>query len=302
MIYNILLTSNDSFSQHCGVCIISLLKNNIKSNFHIVVAGVSLSNESKNNLFKCIEGFNNVQLEIIDFSSERLQPFPLINQYNKDIYLRFWVDEFFGKQEKRVLYIDSDTIVVGDISELFELTYDDFVIGAVDIPFSDSHNRCHLPTEYNYFNSGVLLFNLDAWREGQYRDVLLQFLIDNEEIALNPDQDALNGVLHKQRYSLDYTFNVITPFFRRNSFAKLGDKELKRVRNNAKIVHFNGRARPWYYTCNHPYQKMYFKYLKQSPWKNFRPSDKSFFNLIKKWLRLILRKESFIVMKSLNGE
>ncbi len=299
--YHILLTTDENFAQHCGVCIVSVLKNNPDSRFSFVVAGMGLSETTIINLTKCVEQFEGSKIEIIDFPKEKLDKFPQIGKYKKNIYLRLWIDEFFDEDVDFVLYLDADTIVVNPIDELFESATDDFILGAVDIPFSDSHNRCHLPLDYGYFNSGVVLFNVKRWRNENCRSQVLNFLIKNKEIALNPDQDALNGVFYKERLSLDYTYNLISPFFRKNRLKDFGESELSRVRENAKIIHFNGHARPWAYTCNHPYQKKYFDYLKLTPWNKYKCDDKTFINMIKKHLRRFLGIESFIVIDDLNG-
>ncbi|WP_165312835.1 glycosyltransferase family 8 protein [Vibrio ziniensis] len=300
--HNILFTTDEKFAQHCGVCTVSLLKNNPRERFSIVVVGMGLSESSQKNLKACVNCFDNAVLEIVDFQKEKLIDFPQIGHYQKNIYLRLWVDEFFGDDVEKVLYLDVDTIVVDSISELFEIDLKDNVLASVNIPFATSHNRCHLPLEYEYFNSGVLIFNLKQWRLEDGRQKILDFLLKNSDIALNPDQDALNGVFYKKRLTLDYTYNAITPFFKKELFKKLGVRELSRIRENVKIVHFNGNARPWIYTCNHPYQRVYFKYLKYTPWSSYIPEDKSVFNYIKKQLRFMLGIESFVKLATVKGK
>lgn len=298
---HILLTTDENFAQHCGVCIVSLLKNNPQSEFAITVAAMGLSELTQVRLHQCVDAFSNGTLKLVEFAEEALEPFPQIGGYRKNIYLRLWVDEFFAPDVERVLYLDVDTLVVDSIEELFTDNAQDFVVGAVDIPFADSHNRCHLPLEYGYFNSGVLLFNVARWRTEHCRDQLLDFLIKNQDIALNPDQDALNGVFYRDRVVLDSIYNVITPYFRRTDYRKLGDQELERIRRDAKIIHFNGRARPWFYSCNHPYQRKYFEYLALTPWREFKPQDKSLYVGLKKRLRVWLGKESFVQLSHIKG-
>ncbi|MCA2018012.1 glycosyltransferase family 8 protein [Vibrio tritonius] len=298
---HILLTTDENFAQHCGVCIVSLLKNNPQTEFEITVAVMGLSQQAREKLEQCVLNFPNGTLKLVDFDEKKLEPFPQIGAYRKNIYLRLWVDEFVAEDVERVLYLDVDTLVVDTIDELFNRDFDDFVIGAVDIPFADCHHRCHLPLEYGYFNSGVLLFNIPRWRKEHCRDDILNFLIENKEIATNPDQDALNGVLYQNRMTLDSTYNVITPYFRRSEYQQLGHDELVRIRHEAKIVHFNGLARPWFYSCNHPYQRKYFEYLALTPWRDFTPQDKSLYTLLKKHLRILLGKESFVQLSDVKG-
>lgn len=307
--YHILLTTDENFAQHCGVCIVSLLKNNPDSSFCIVVAGMGLGNTTKENLQKCIEPFAGTIINIIDFPKSKLDEFPQIGKYQKNIYLRLWIDEFFDESVDFALYLDVDTIVVQPIHELFDSATDDFILGAVDIPFADSHNRCHLPLNYGYFNSGVVLFNVKRWRSENCRLQILDFLIENKEIALNPDQDALNGVFYKDRIVLDSIYNVITPYFRKEgykkfrngSYVELPQSEIERIRKNAKIIHFNGKERPWFFTCSHPYKNKYCQYLKQTPWDKFKPEDKTIINIIKRIIKWTLGIRTFVIIRDLNG-
>ncbi|WP_036830420.1 glycosyltransferase family 8 protein, partial [Photobacterium sanctipauli] len=107
--------------------------------------------------------------------------------------------DFFDLEVETVLYIDVDAIVVDSISDLFNQELEEYVIAAVDIPFAECEEHCPLPPEFNYFNSGVLLFNLKRWRDEKYRSQIVNYILDNSKSIEYPDQDALNGVLFNKR-------------------------------------------------------------------------------------------------------
>lgn len=297
---NILYCSDERGIQHCAVSLISLVENNIDSNLNVVIVGNKLTSDSKERLTEINSKYDNLTLNIIEFNWNKLSEYPQIGQYSKDIYLRLWVEEFFDESVDKVLYFDIDTLVVDDITPLWNTLMDNAVIAAVDIPFSDSHKRCHLPAEYNYFNSGVLLFNVQIWKEERCRQQLLEFLKLNKDIALNPDQDALNGCFYDRRITLDYRYNLISPFFRKQTL-----NEIKQLKNSeverAVVIHFNGISKPWFYACNHPYQKRYDDYLRRSPWCEYIPPDKHFIVGVKKYLGILSGRESFVKLKNLKG-
>lgn len=298
----ILLTTNEAFAQHCGVCIQSVIENNINTVIHVVVASLNLSEQSKSKLRKMAELNQNLSITIVDFDEKKLDQVPQIGVYSKDIYLRLWVDEFFSElQPDKVLYLDADTIVVDDLNELWSLDLADNVIAAVNIPNAATHQRLGLPSDIKYFNSGVLLFNMPLWIENNCRQQLFDWLEENKETAKNPDQDALNACFYQQRITLDYTYNAISPFFRVKNELGLTAQELEKIRAHVKIVHFNGNARPWIYGCNHPYQKSYFKYLAKTPWANFVPPDKSLWVAFKKYMRKYIGLENFVAIQNLKG-
>ncbi|MGO4893897.1 glycosyltransferase family 8 protein [Flavobacterium sp. W21_SRS_FM6] len=298
----ILLTTNEAFAQHCAVCISSLIANNSDTFFSIVIASLELSNDTKEKLSSMTEP-NRCSINLVEFDKNKLDALPQIGYYSKDIYLRLWVDEFFADSTPdKVLYLDADTITVDSLDELWQLDMQDNLLAAVDIPDSTSHNRCHLPLDIGYFNSGVLLFNVPLWKKERCLEQIITFLNDNKAIALNPDQDALNGLFYNRRITLDYTYNAISPFFRKAGFPSLTREALSTIRKNVKIVHFNGKARPWLFSCNHPYQQKYLQYLATTPWKASPLEEKSFVMAIKKKLRIFLNKETFVQIKKLKGQ
>lgn len=298
--YHVLYCVNEPFAQHCAVSMVSLAVNNPNRQVSITVIGMGLSESTTQRLQHCLDPYLGFHVTVHQARNDLLENCPQIGVYPKDIYLRFWVDAFFPPDIERVLYLDADTIVVDDIAPLWQVDMTNKVIAAVDIPEATSHHRCHLPPQYGYFNSGVLLFNVPLWREQNCRQKALDFVTTNRDIAKNPDQDALNGCFYDQRVTLDYRFNVISPFFRRHAYKDLNTRKQDTVRN-AVIVHFNGGARPWLFGCNHPYRNKYMRYLRLTPWHHFRPDDQSLTTLLKKIMRRLLRMEAFVYLPVTKG-
>jgi lipopolysaccharide biosynthesis glycosyltransferase len=299
---SILLTTNEAYAQHAAVCIKSVIINNPNTQLYFIVASLKLQQATKMKLSQLTECSPLIDIDIVDFDHNKLEILPQIGNYTKDIYLRLWVDELFEKTSPdKVLYLDADTIVVDSLNELWNMPLGDNLIAAVDIPNSTSHERCHLPKEKGYFNSGVLLFNVKLWRKENCLAQISAFLEENKAIALNPDQDALNGLYHDRRITLPSIYNAITPFFKQKNQLNLEKTKLADIQKNVVIIHFNGAARPWFLSCAHPYQQRYFDYLKQTPWHDFECTDKGFFTLFKKYLRRLIGIENFVKIKNLKG-
>jgi lipopolysaccharide biosynthesis glycosyltransferase len=293
---NILLTTDERYAQHCAVCLRSIIDNNPDSQLNVVIAGLDLSLNTQKKLSDTAKGAH-CEVRYTAFDAHKLADFPQIGIYPKDIYLRLWVEDFFPNEE-RVLYLDVDIIVVDSLKPLFELDMKGNLLAAVDIPDATSHDRCHLPTEYNYFNSGVLLFNVPLWTSGNCRELVRKFLASNAEIALNPDQDALNGCFYDRRITLGYEWNLISPFFRKEGFPSISPVDMGKIRQSAKVIHFNGAGgKPWQFTSLHPYQPKYMAYLKETPYHDFLPPDFSMLNSVKKQLRKHFGLDGFAPMK-----
>ena len=84
--------------------------------------------------------------------------------------------------EHRVLWLDCDTVVIKDISELFDIDLEGNYFGAVEEP-----GRSKRP--FIYHNTGVLLIDLDALRDGKYKQLIK---LSNGFKMDFPDQDAVN--------------------------------------------------------------------------------------------------------------
>jgi lipopolysaccharide biosynthesis glycosyltransferase len=290
---NILYGVNNSFAQHAAVSIRSLIANNRDLQLHIVVAALNFS-EGTEDRFLSLQT-PQASIKVVAFDQSKLATMPEVPPYPKDIYLRLWVHEFFDPEAGNVLYIDADTVVVGSLMELATLDLSTNVLAAVDIPGAVSHKHCRLPPEFEYFNSGVLLMNNKVWRDENCLQTVKEFLNANIDILHDADQDALNGCFYKRRVKLDYKWNLISPFYRKDGFLGVLSREtVVAARADERIVHFNGHAKPWFYGPNHPRAHRYIEYLRQTPWRDYRYPDKTLFRQLKKTVALALGRDSFI--------
>jgi lipopolysaccharide biosynthesis glycosyltransferase len=60
------------------------------------------------------------------------------------------------------------------------------------------------------------------------------------------------------------------------------------VRAQARIIHFNGASKPWSYFCRHPRRGDYYRYLRLTPWHDFRPPDRTVANRLRRFVSAIL--------------
>ena len=274
--------ANDSYAQHMAACIISLLENSSLDFHHILVAGRFNSPETGKKLESLVEGNEKAAIEIVNFEPPEEIELPTRIHYTKDIYTRLWVSDFFPESVDRVLYLDSDMIIVGDIAELWQTEISGKMIAAVDIPSSTRNQTLGIDNTYNYFNSGVLLFDLDMWRRQQAFAKITSYIQSNSDKLIDPDQDALNACFFDQRYALDLRWNVIAPFTWINNELDYSYEQCVEIVQSAKIVHFNGQSKPWHFLNTHPRKQDYWKYLKMSPWRDAREEGRSFTGYIKK--------------------
>tara|TARA_Y100000588_G_C14163660_1_gene885946 strand:- start:146 stop:1027 length:882 start_codon:yes stop_codon:yes gene_type:complete len=205
----IFLSSDDNYASFVASTIASIC-DNTKSFVDIYVLDGGITFENKEKILKLKEKFKNFSIEFISVDLEKeFKGFSITKMLPKAAYSRFLISEL-KPELNRALYLDVDIIVVGDIEELWNETLDDKTIGWIedsavseivdDIKFKFNIN--------NYFNSGVILINLDQWRKNQYTNKLFELEVDVRDKLVMPDQDLLNMVFSEDHKSLDAKFNV----------------------------------------------------------------------------------------------
>lgn len=154
-------------------------------------------------------------------------------------YYRFFIPRLFPMYGKAV-YIDSDTILRGDIAELFdlELGKENVVAAMVDpkvtvVPeFRDYVNKAIGVPHTEYVNDGVIVMDLKKMRKMKYLQQMVDLIQKYDADLVAPDQDYLNVILHGKILKLDPIWN---------------SEPTKNLSEDVKLVHFNLFNKPWHY-------------------------------------------------------
>lgn len=204
--------------------------------------------------------------------------------YPLNIYMRFFIPYFMDTSIETVLYMDVDMIVQANLAELFDLDMSQHIIAAVTDPrvktFDNAwggvknYKTLGFTGNMPYFNSGLLLINLNAWRKQAITEQLIQCINSNLSYANYPDQYGLNVVLANQWLILASKWN---------HFATMPYQELP------SVVHFIQR-KPIYrsYIGEKLFQKQFFHYLELTQWHDFQPISE--FKRIWQKIGIVLQK------------
>jgi lipopolysaccharide biosynthesis glycosyltransferase len=294
---NILMASDPDYFQHMAVCLVSLLASNRRTHFNVVILVTHYTTEAADKLRKSVENHLNLTLQLVTFDSAPLSQLPHPNpHYPPEIYARFWLEDYFPPDVERVIYLDGDIVVVGELDELLTLPLGENVLAAVPIPGSSRAKELGYNVADGYFNSGVMVINLKRWRNIGAREILITTAHAIAGQLKNPDQDVLNYCFHDQYVKLDYVWNAITPYFRQKNSLGLSRKEIRRVARQARIVHFSGASKPWQYLCTHPFKRVYLQCLATTEWREFSPADYSFTNVLKRLLMGLLGQRQTVLL------
>lgn len=174
---------------------------------------------------------------------------------SKSTLYRLLLNRFLPQEISLLLYIDIDVLVLGDVRELLNRDLGQKVLGSVYdhtcyLPnYSDGkilikpHKKAsHAPVatlaEENYFNAGVLLINMDQWRQQNIESKTIKFVQNYNPRLL--DQDALNYCT-EQNLALDWSWNFQTWMF-------YVDKE--HYTDKSGYVHLDSNKNKSQFKCN----------------------------------------------------
>ena len=292
---NIALCTDEKYAYPCGVCVTSILENNKNEECHIYILTNRLSKKTLSKFHRLSEIYKQ-KIEIIFIDDETINGLKVSNIFPKSIYYRFLLPQIV--KESRVLYLDCDIIVTGSLRELWDTDISHYACAAVEDQASDDiTNQNRIGIYGDYFNSGVLLMNLDFWRKNNTANALIDFIYENPDVCEFPDQDALNIVLHNQVLFLEYKYNYQEIFYWDKSRLYLHKKKWNRLLpcdTPPTVIHYSTSFKPWYKGCTHPLRNEFIKYKNSSPWKKERIKSKN--SLLKKF-ELIIKNAVFILRK-----
>ena len=186
------------------------------------------------------------------------------------VYARYFLPSYFPQLE-RLLYLDDDVLVLGDIAPLWETDMHGRPIAAarltrVGAEFSQQFSlrdpalRDFSPEESS-FNTGVLLYNLSAWRQADYTAQLLNWTELNKERPLYQlgSQPPFNLVFYNNFELLDRRFNVMDLAGLYGGAAYEPVTVPYAEMRDAVILHWNGGFKPW--LCLGHYSELWRQHL-----------------------------------------
>lgn len=272
---HIMYTVNKRYIERMLASICSLIKNSNldKMEFHIIQS--DFTNEDKKIVREFIEKYENSTVNFYQFDEEMIKQYNIPNWRetqisNARLFYASIIKEKY-KSAKNLLYIDADTLVLGDLTGLEK--YNDCLLCAVK---EDHSKKIHYKKKYGlkeYFCSGVLYINLDKWININYEEKVKDFFKEHKDIKLvYPDQDLLNIMFEGEITTLPTKYNVsVYPFYFKRLGASLfyigrqtkGSVAIK-AKKNPSIVHSLGlyNIKYWHNSRVNPLKKYYIKYVK----------------------------------------
>lgn len=235
----IVFASDSAYAMPLATALRSLVDSNKPHwplEFYVINDGIPqfLQNKIKASLHPSSATINWVEIDLTPFAE-----MTTMAGISKMTFARLAIPKVIPDSVTRVLYMDSDTLTLGDLSPLFLENLGNAPFGAVldgvDSLLRHGSPKCAgMPRVERYFNAGVLLIDLPEWRAHGISERALQYLERNPSTPF-ADQDALNVSGDKLWHSLNAQWNYQN--HRESRIDELGPRP--------RIVHFVTGAKPW---------------------------------------------------------
>lgn len=265
------------------VSMYSLMASDSSRKFSFYIFCESVDDNFERNLSHLHQNFD-FEIFFIQMDNAPLAHYPLPGGLTTAIYYRLFVGSLLPKHLHRVLYVDCDTVVCRPISELFDHDLQDNTVGAIEEAEKFVGERLGVVP---YFNSGVMLIDLDRWRNDDIESKTLHFLDHESQRVFCPDQDALNTALSGSWLQLPVRYNL------HGSYCDKFKSESKNA--DPLIIHYCGSEKPWFYAADHPYKAHFQNFLQQTPYRDYQEPDRNLKNaVLKRMRRLRVLKNRYI--------
>lgn len=285
-ILNVLYLSSSAYAVPAAVSICSLLENNkALDEINIRFMDVGLTDQDRTEITKLVERYNRKITYMSSGETDAMLEKAGVRKWSESYATFYKIFACFQLSEMdRILYIDSDTVVLDSLEEMCEYDMTDYacamagsgMTGAVKsfMGFDD------------YYNAGVIYFNLEYWRNHDLKNRFMEAINsdDCEKLTMVGDETLINSVLKGRIKKLPLKYNFESSWGRwgwnhqlyprlnwtEQNKAYYTDQEIRDAEAHPVIGHYVDltTGRPWDYLNDNPFRKEFEYYLQiLKPWK-----------------------------------
>lgn len=286
---------DDGYSPFLAVAIQSLIDNaSAEYTYLIKILNTDISEENKRKIGKYER--ENVDIEFVDLNyyiQKVKDKLYTRDYYSKTTYFRLFLPNLYPQYDK-VLYLDSDIVILDDIAKLYNTDMGDNLVAAApddviqSMPvFQDYVEKVvGVADSRRYFNAGILLMNLHELRRFKFQEKFV-YLLDKIKFAVAQDQDYLNRLCKGRVKLLDRTWDRMP----------IPDPKIKT--EDVKLVHYNLAFKPWHFE-DILYKEFFWMYAQETEYfediqrikENFTEEDRIRGEESHKKLMKLAKKES----------
>jgi len=244
---NILVTVNEGYIPPLKVMLYSLFRNHTgRITVYLMYSDIG---ETELERLTAFVGRHGHTLHPLPVESSDFADAPVNSYYAKEMYYRLLAHTMLPEGVDRVLYLDPDILVLNPVDALYRVNLEGYYYAAAahEKPMLGYINKIRLKTESeSYYNSGVLLMNVERLRREVEPETVFTFIHEHENEMILPDQDVLNGLFWEKIKPLDEVlFNYDARRYRSYLIGSKGFVSMDYIVINTVFLHFCGRQKPW---------------------------------------------------------
>jgi lipopolysaccharide biosynthesis glycosyltransferase len=264
---------NEYYLPYCSAAILSILENSNKDNtYHFFLLTKNISDNAVYPLKVMLAGFQHAALSLIDVTRYVSNYTFKYAEWSEEVYYKLLIPYIFLEFDK-VICLDGDVICVSDITRLYNIDINDYLIAGVrDLPvigkflrLETQHETMTMISELsNYINGGVLVFNTKKFRKSISIDGLLDLAVSR--IWKMNEQDLLNYYCDKKTLVLSNVFDFMNCDIS-NIYNYLPDNlkiEYTTSSRSPCIIHYV--SKPWKLPYITSFSELFWKYATRTPY------------------------------------
>lgn len=195
---NILLTINKKYVKLVNILLNSIQLSNKDTKFDVYIIHRELDIKDKDAIENGLD-INKFKIKMIKIDEEEVKNFPQYQKrYPKEIYFRLFATKYLPENIDKILYLDSDTLVINKLDELYNMDFEgNFYIATTHVKKilrKINEVRLRIDDDVPYINTGVLLINLKELRKIDVQKEVCEFVENNSKKLMLPDQDIITAL------------------------------------------------------------------------------------------------------------
>jgi lipopolysaccharide biosynthesis glycosyltransferase len=249
----VLCACDERYLPHVATMLCSLLEHNGGCRIHLFYSTIAGTELAK---LKSLVSRYESEIILYEVVPADIEDLRIDKWASIAVYYRLLAPRLLPKDISKVLYLDADIVVRRSLTQLWNTDLTNYALAAV--------SSFDLPPGTKYFNSGVLLINLQFWRQNDVPERAIAFARNNPDKMQYWDQDALNAILVGRWFELPLWWN----------WHDWVHTSLPGTKLEPAIVHFIGGGKPWHWSNSHPFKGEYHRYRLKTPWRTYRLEGK----------------------------
>lgn len=265
---NLLFTLDENYAEPLMTTLGSMFASNMGTSFSIYILHAGLSEPTLARIGRQCARHGSTAIPIL-ISEDRFAQAPVPGHYTTAMYYRLLAYTLLPHSVDKILYLDPDILVINRLDALYATDVSGYLYAAAShgdpTGITDVVNKVRL-AQYEsagYFNTGVLLMNLEGQRAYIREDELMAFVDKHRGELILPDQDVLNAMYGDKIAKLDDSlYNYDARWYDVYRVVSGGEKDLNWVMRNTVILHFCGKNKPWHKSFTGRFAALYKHYMR----------------------------------------